>query len=137
MIRVAVLALGLALGGPALALSCLPPDVAETYRRAAEAEEAYIVVQGRLEFDPARLPSTDMIPQQKPAHRLCRGRIIWDFWSGGTAAMCWRWTPAVVWAIPIRHPRCGIRCCSVCKEDRARRHVPEGAQAWGGNWNKK
>ena len=75
MIRAAVLALGCALGGPALALSCLPPDVAETYRRAAEAEETYIVVQGRLKFDPARLPSTDMIPQQKPAHTLIPARL--------------------------------------------------------------
>ncbi|MGR3548887.1 MAG: hypothetical protein ACU0CB_18660 [Roseovarius sp.] len=75
MIRAAVLALGCALGGPALALSCLPPDVAETYRRAAEAEETYIVVQGRLTFDPARLPGTDMIPQQKPAHTLIPARL--------------------------------------------------------------
>tara|TARA_R100000935_G_scaffold24000_1_gene43397 strand:- start:33 stop:518 length:486 start_codon:yes stop_codon:yes gene_type:complete len=75
VIRAAVLALGLVLAGPAVALSCFPQDVAETYRRAAEAAETYIVVHGRLSFDPARLPSTDMIPQQKPAHTLIPARL--------------------------------------------------------------
>jgi hypothetical protein len=75
LIRAALLALGCALAGPAVALSCLPHDVAETYRRAAEAEEAYIVVQGRLAFDPALLPSTDMMPQQKPPHTLIPARL--------------------------------------------------------------
>ena len=42
--------------GPALALSCLRPDVARTYSQASEAEQAYVVVRGELRFDEARLP---------------------------------------------------------------------------------
>ena len=34
--------------GPALALSCLPPDPATTFRRAEAAEERYVVVRGAL-----------------------------------------------------------------------------------------
>ena len=48
-----------ALAGPALALSCLRPDVVRTYQSAAAAEEAYVVVQGTLDFDGRRLPKAD------------------------------------------------------------------------------
>ena len=47
------------MAGPALALSCMAPDVAETYLRADAAEEAYVVVDGRIIFDESRLPITD------------------------------------------------------------------------------
>ena len=45
--------------GPALALSCLRPDVARTYNQASEAEQAYVVVSGALRFDETRLPEND------------------------------------------------------------------------------
>lgn len=45
--------------GPAAALSCLRPDVARTYQKASEAEQAYVVVTGALRFDEARLPRDD------------------------------------------------------------------------------
>lgn len=75
MIRALLFVLGVAMCAPAFALSCLPPDVAQSYIRAAEATEPYIVVRGQLSFDPARLPSTDMIPQRKPAHTLIPARL--------------------------------------------------------------
>ena len=58
------LTLAMAPAGPALALSCVPHDVADVYTQAAEAEEAYIVVHGRLHFDGSRLPETDLSNQQ-------------------------------------------------------------------------
>jgi hypothetical protein len=70
-----LLALGCTLSGPALALSCMPPDVVQSYIRAAEAVEPYIVVHGQLMFDEARLPSTDMVPQTKPPHTLVPARL--------------------------------------------------------------
>lgn len=46
------------LAGPALALSCLPPDVARTYLKLQEARETYLVVHGTLTFDASGLPRT-------------------------------------------------------------------------------
>jgi len=64
VIRQTCLALALAaLATPALALSCRPPDVARTYHSAAEAEAAYVVVHGTLDFDERRLPKADMSDQ--------------------------------------------------------------------------
>ncbi len=51
--------------GPALALSCLRPDVARTYNQASEAEQAYVVVTGALRFDAARLPENDGTSQDR------------------------------------------------------------------------
>jgi len=47
-------------GGPALALSCMRPDVAISYQRAAEADETYVVVEGVVEFDARLLPKRDV-----------------------------------------------------------------------------
>ena len=61
---------------PALALTCLPPDVVRAYRHAAEAEEAYVVVYGRLAFDEKRLPQVDWNKQHKtPPDTLIPARI--------------------------------------------------------------
>ena len=51
-----IAALMAAVASPALALSCVRPDVAATYLRAAEAEETYIVVHGTLQFNQRKLP---------------------------------------------------------------------------------
>lgn len=48
-----------ALASPALALSCLQPDVARSYSMADEAEETYVVVRGTLSFNEARLPKAN------------------------------------------------------------------------------
>lgn len=42
-------------GSEAAALTCLPPDPLQSFGRAEQAEEAYVVLLGRLDFDPARL----------------------------------------------------------------------------------
>lgn len=60
----AVLAASLA--GPALALSCLRPDLPRTYQKLDAAEETYVVVHGRLTFDETRLPRPDMTGQAEP-----------------------------------------------------------------------
>lgn len=49
-------ALLIALAQPALALSCMAPDIARDYTRAAQSEDVYIVVKGDLFFDEAALP---------------------------------------------------------------------------------
>lgn len=61
---------------PAHALSCLPPDVARTFNRAAEAEDTYIVVHGTLTFDTSKLPQADWQNQQnKPPNTLIPARL--------------------------------------------------------------
>lgn len=75
MIRALLFVIFAASCGPALALSCLPPDVVQSYIRAAGASEPYIVVHGQLRFDAARLPSTDMVTQRKPPHTLIPARL--------------------------------------------------------------
>ncbi len=62
-----------ALATPALALSCLRPDVVQTYKRAAEAEESYSVVIGTIRFDESKLPKSvgnDSPPNTRIAARF-------------------------------------------------------------------
>ncbi len=56
--------------GPALALSCLRPDVASSFIRANEAEETYVVVHGRLSFDDRLIPEYDMTRHDRPETRI-------------------------------------------------------------------
>ena len=68
--------------GPAVALSCLPVSVADSYREAAAAEETYIVVHGRLEFDTSRLPKVDLDAQdQTPPQTDIPARLSGKFLS--------------------------------------------------------
>lgn len=57
----AALTLGAAVlvAAPAVALTCIRPDAARLYTRAAEAESSHVIVEGRLTLDPGRLPRTD------------------------------------------------------------------------------
>lgn len=58
--RVPVLSLLFSLIAPAaFALSCMPHDVAQVYREAADSETRYFVVLGELTFDKRKLPVTD------------------------------------------------------------------------------
>ncbi|EAQ03662.1 hypothetical protein OB2597_10481 [Pseudooceanicola batsensis HTCC2597] len=52
------------LAGPAYALSCLRPDVATAYTRAAEAEDGYLVVRGTLSHDRLADEGTMRSPDQ-------------------------------------------------------------------------
>ncbi|WP_101067529.1 hypothetical protein [Roseovarius salinarum] len=58
------------LGGPALALSCLPRDAPYLYQQADAAEAAYVVVHGRLTFDESRLPRANAEDQSDSETRL-------------------------------------------------------------------
>ena len=42
----------------AMALSCIPPSVERSFGYAQEAEEPYVVVTGRVNFDERTLPKT-------------------------------------------------------------------------------
>jgi len=75
VIRALCITLAWLVCGPALALSCLPHDVARTYAHAAEADAPYIVVHGTLSFDADLLPDTDMRDQRKPPHTLIPARM--------------------------------------------------------------
>lgn len=44
------------LAGPAVALTCAPPDPLQSFRMAHEAPESYVVLHGRLEVDASRFP---------------------------------------------------------------------------------
>ena len=54
------------LAGPALGLSCLPPDAARSFQQLDEAEETYVVVHGTLTFDASRLPEVTFSNQANP-----------------------------------------------------------------------
>ena len=56
MIRPLAAALAMLAAGQAAALSCIRPDVAAAYTAAAEADESYVVLLGRLDFRPSRQP---------------------------------------------------------------------------------
>lgn len=57
MIRVLACLLAVLAGaGQAVALSCVPPDVAASFQAAAQSERVYVVVHGRLSYDVALLP---------------------------------------------------------------------------------
>ncbi|WP_338549303.1 hypothetical protein [Roseovarius phycicola] len=64
--RVVLAVLAMFVAGPALALSCIRPDVANTYKRAAEAEEIYVVIHGTLTFDQTLAPDNDLTNQNRP-----------------------------------------------------------------------
>ena len=74
MIRTLAFAAAIAaLATPALALSCLRPNVVQTYKRAAEAEESYSVVIGTIRFDESKLPKSvgnDSPPNTRIAARF-------------------------------------------------------------------
>jgi len=63
--ELAGLALLTAMAGPALALSCLPHDIARSYAEADQAEETYVIVRGVLVFDETALPVADMDRQHE------------------------------------------------------------------------
>lgn len=63
--------------GPALALSCMPHDVAQVFTRADRASAVHIVVHGRLTFDASRLPGLNMADQgSTPPHTAIPARIV-------------------------------------------------------------
>ncbi len=64
MIRHTLIVLSLMIGGPAAALSCLPHDVATTFKRVQASPDIYVGILGTLTFDESRLPVVDMQNQQ-------------------------------------------------------------------------
>lgn len=52
--RAALALLAWLLAGPAVALTCLPPDPVRLYERAAASEERYVVVYGALDLSKVR-----------------------------------------------------------------------------------
>jgi len=59
MMRAVLMALAsLSIASPAVALSCMAPDVTEAYRIAQHSDDRYIVVRGTLRFDASKLPKT-------------------------------------------------------------------------------
>lgn len=62
-----------ALSGPALALSCMRPDVKRSYMQALEADEFYSVVIGTVTFDATKLPKA--VGNDSPPQTLIPARI--------------------------------------------------------------
>ena len=57
-------ALALTLPTQAVALSCARPDVAQTFLKADEANDIYVVLLGTVDYDTARLPARDGRPAE-------------------------------------------------------------------------
>lgn len=47
------------MAGPAMTLSCVSPDLAQTFARLHKEPETYVVVHGTLRFEQSHLPVTD------------------------------------------------------------------------------
>lgn len=77
--RTVLVLLGLlALAQPAFALSCLAPDIARDYHKAAQSDDTYIIVKGDLFFDETELP--DRTDQRSSR---ARDMIDIDGWLAG------------------------------------------------------
>lgn len=63
--RALALAIALCAPVPALALSCLAPSVDRSYAQFAAAEEAYVVIHGRLKLEMSEMPD-GMTGQTRP-----------------------------------------------------------------------
>ncbi|MHA6324581.1 hypothetical protein [Roseivivax sp. CAU 1753] len=69
------------LSGPALALSCMPADIAADYQRAEADEAAWIVVAGKITFDESKLPEgeadqqTGTLPEVDIPARIAGGSL--------------------------------------------------------------
>ncbi len=50
---------------PALALSCMPYFAEQAFLDAQASSDRYVIVHGRLDFNPADLPTTDMLNQER------------------------------------------------------------------------
>lgn len=57
--------LGATIAGPALALSCLPPDVATSFNEAAASDEEFVLVHGTLSFE-SETPPGSALPESEP-----------------------------------------------------------------------
>ena len=51
--------------GPALSLSCVPPDPVATFVKAEQSEDAYAVLYGRFDFDASLMPDFDDRPTEE------------------------------------------------------------------------
>lgn len=60
MIRFWAILAVVVLGSPALALSCLRPDVAQSFLNVQDADETYVIVHGILSFDQNLIPERDL-----------------------------------------------------------------------------
>lgn len=80
MMRAVAVMLALAASGPAQALSCVRPDVAQTYDSAASSDAVYSVLYGVLEFDQNALPpsmNSSFTPQEPaPIAAQFRGAFL-------------------------------------------------------------
>jgi len=74
--RLAVaLAVAVALAQPALALSCMAPDIARDYASAAQSDDRYIIVKGDLFLDETALP--DRVGQSQTSRHDSRDIAGW------------------------------------------------------------
>ena len=72
--------------GPALALSCLPADVRQSYTQVAEASETYVVLLGEFDFKDLKLPERDLSdpdPEEISFPARFTGQALGDDGFGG------------------------------------------------------
>jgi hypothetical protein len=70
MIRALLLAAVLLPATRAAALTCVPPDPLRSFREADASPERYVVLHGRLRFDPAGMPGLGTLPPPGAAETL-------------------------------------------------------------------
>ncbi|SMY08116.1 hypothetical protein [Flavimaricola marinus] len=63
MKQIALLTAAMLVAGQANALSCLRPDPAQTFQRASDASEIYVVLRGSFDFDEALMPEMGSGPE--------------------------------------------------------------------------
>ncbi|MFN3210597.1 MAG: hypothetical protein ACE369_16655, partial [Roseovarius sp.] len=64
--------------GPAVALSCLRPDVAESFSEAEKAADTYHIVRGVFDFDEELLPPRDDLGIELQVSAKLKGKALSD-----------------------------------------------------------
>ena len=104
MIRAIALCL---LAAPAAALTCAPPDPVRTFTALNEAPEEYVVVLGRLDFDPKALPQPNggaMDPNRTDPPRRVRATMTGK--ALGTEGFGMPWSGTVILEAECFGPWC-------------------------------
>lgn len=100
ILRAACIAL-CALSTPASALSCMQPDIVNSYTRAADAAEAYVVVKGAFRFN---------APPRQPVDNDAQGQIVQARFEGvalGRSGFTISYTRPVTLTLACAGPWCG------------------------------
>ena len=72
----------------AIALSCIAPSVEFSYTQANDSEKAYVILEGRFDFDQRDLPQRE-VNNENPSDTLLDAQFTGSFFNGQTFDTPW------------------------------------------------